>query len=658
MRQQLIFGHPSSPYRSELIDEEADFLASQGIEPLTAFVNKVTPGADSTRRRELNARIIALLAESGRSTEAIARGFELLRANHGDDAADRVSRALDRPAIVRGLDRNQRALLGETFQSHRHYDRAIALLSSALTAAPPPTPQQRDALRFAIGRCHFGAERYEEAHKTYLDGAGATADARMKATFFFHASRAAQLRGDDAGAERLMTSAIAVKGKFPATTAALTQRLRTRAKARRFADAASDLALLKRLAPNDRAILEGSLAYALGMLGAGNHAAALSTLNTIPRNLMDPYDRAEIAYWRARALEQSDMPAAFAAYLSVLRSTVPTHFAYFARERLDSPQLASRVDQELRVRESQVIKLIAEKKFDLARRIETDRVLLSQKNHAAELQRLRSVYEEIPAYRAVLQLAPRPTPAFPAVDPSDRDSLLMAMGLFDETVDEITDRWPLRPMESALTQAATLNAGGASRQSIYAVEVLMKSVPEDFVPELLPPLVRQLLYPRYFYSFIEADARRYGSDPALVVSIMREESRFNPRAKSQAAARGLLQFIITTARDIGRDVGLVDVDPEDLYDPRVIIRLGAKYVSELSETFDGDRYRAVAAYNAGPNQVALWSRIAPAPGADYFLSSINFDETKHYVRKVMNSYKRYGEIYGQSGPVGGLRAEP
>jgi soluble lytic murein transglycosylase len=139
---------------------------------------------------------------------------------------------------------------------------------------------------------------------------------------------------------------------------------------------------------------------------------------------------------------------------------------------------------------------------------------------------------------------------------------------------------------------------------------------------------------------------------------MREESRFNPRAKSQAAARGLLQFIITTARQIGHDVGLVDVSPDDLYDPRVIIRLGAKYVSDLSDTLGGNRYRVAAAYNAGPKQVALWSRLAPADGDDFFLSSINFDETKQYVRKVMNSWQRYAELYGGAGPQGGVRIEP
>ena len=54
----------------------------------------------------------------------------------------------------------------------------------------------------------------------------------------------------------------------------------------------------------------------------------------------------------------------------------------------------------------------------------------------------------------------------------------------------------------------------------------------------------------------------------------------------------------------------------------------------------------------------MWQRFAPGDGDDFFLSSINFDETKNYVRKVMNSYKRYTEIYGNAGPQGGIRMEP
>jgi len=213
------------------------------------------------------------------------------------------------------------------------------------------------------------------------------------------------------------------------------------------------------------------------------------------------------------------------------------------------------------------------------------------------------------------------------------------MGLFDEAADDIPQSWSL------LTRSLALNRGDASRQSIYDIERFMKSVPADYVDALLPTVVRQLLYPRYFADAIEEDAKKYGADPTLVLAIMREESRFNPRAKSEAAARGLLQFIITTARDIGRETGLVDVEPDDLYDPRIIIRLGAKYIGTLQTQFKNDHYAASAAYNAGPKQVVLWQRMAAGEGDDYLVTAINFDETKDYVRKVMSSYGQYREIY-------------
>jgi soluble lytic murein transglycosylase-like protein len=635
-RMALIEEFPHSQYREEAIEEEIDALDDP--KRLAEFAAKVAPSAPTDLRRVMSARIVEAAPVAG-----LARGLALLNGGTTDDASDRVARALDRPALLNMMNVQQWALLGETFQSHRHYDRATALLGMALRKA------YSDDLQFAYGRSYFGAERYAEAQAAYLRGANATKDLKQKATFLWHAARAAQLRGDDQTAESLMTQTIAVKGKYPATTPAITQRMRTRLKQRRLAEAASDLALLRKLAPKERAIVEGSLAYAIG-----NPSAALATLDAVPRAQLDDYDEAEFAYWRGRTLEKRDPAAAVRAYLEVLRAPIASQFATFARARLATMNLT----RELQLRDAQVRNLIAAKKFDLAKRIQTDRALLS--SDEAQLKTLASIYRELPAYRAILELTPEALPSFPlahvataalsgrgAAEGSgthilQRDTLLMAMGLHGEATDAVEKRWPLRPARDALTRALALNLGGASHESIYAIEVMMKSVPRDFHPALLPSVVKQLLYPRYFYGYVLEDAKRYNADPALVLAIMREESRFNPRAKSQAAARGLLQFIITTARDIGRDVGLVDVSPEDLYDPRVIIRLGAKYISELAEKFGGNRYCATAAYNSGPNQVALWQRMQPAAGDDYFLSAINFDETKHYVRKVMHSYGWYG----------------
>lgn len=612
-RNALIFEHKDSMYRDEAIDEELEFLADNP-QALSAFADKIAPSASTERRREIMSRIVEI-------THSLDRGLALLKGGTSDDAADRVTRALDRPEILAKLSVEQLALFGETFQKHRHYDRATALLQLALKKA------YSDDLQFSLGRSYYGAEKYAEAQAAYLRGAGITKKPDQQCTFFWHAARSAQLRGDDQTAEQLMTKAIAVKGKFPATLAALTQRLRTRLKARRFAEAGADLALLRKMAPNERAVLEGSLAYATGMLAAGNNAAAVRALDSVPRKLLKPDDQAEFAYWRARARRDPN------AYLDVLRSK--SHFAVLARAHVKGADLA--------VREAQVRNLVAAKQYDLAKRIQTDRVLLAP--DAKQLRILADIYRQLPAYAAVLALKPQALPRFPDVKTDDPAALLMAMGLHDEAVDAIERRWGLRPQTEALTRSYALNLGGASKPSIYAIEVLMKSVPADFHPDLLPELVRRLLYPRYFYGYIAEDAKKFEADPTLLLSIMREESRFNPRAKSQAAARGLLQFIITTARDIGRDVGLVDVDPEDLYDPRVIIRLGAKYVSELASELDGNRYRVAAAYNAGPKQVALWSRMQSAPGDDYFITAVNFDETKGYVNKVMNSYERYAAIY-------------
>lgn len=650
-RQALIFAFPDSLYRDEAIDDETEYLSSlRDTKPLADFGAKLGPGAPTSRRRDLEAHLIEMLVRLGDLDGALQRGIALLRGGTVDDPSDRASRAIDRPEIVRRLNAEQLSIVGDAMQNHRHYDRAVALLSAAVGGLP----RKRDDLFFAIGRSYFGAEKFAEAQQTYMRGANGTRDPRWKTTFLWHAARAAQLQGNDPAAERLMTAAIAVPVRTPATSAALTQRLRTRMKQRRFAEAAADLAAIRKGWPRAHDLVDASMAYAVGMLGAGNNGAALATFNSIPRNLLDKFEPYEVDYWRARALEKSNRSAAFAAYLNVLRAPVPSHFAYFARQRLDAPANAAKVAQEIRIRDAEVAALIAKSQWDAARRLETDRILLQPRG----LETLAAIYRHVPAYEAVLTLTPEAFPQFPLAENADRMSLLMAMGLFDEATDGAEKRWPLRPQRSALTRSLAMNHGNASKDSIFAIEVLMRSVPDDYIPELLPRVVRELLYPRYFYEAIVDDSKRFGADPTLVLAIMREESRFNPRAKSEAAARGLLQFIITTARDIGQQVGLVNVTAEDLYDPRVIIRLGAKYVSTLSRQLGNDHYETAAAYNAGPAQVALWSRLAPGSGEDFFLSSINFDETKQYVRKVMNSYKRYREIYGNAGPQGGVRIEP
>jgi hypothetical protein len=653
LRQRLIFEHPQSSYRGDAIDDEVRFLATAPPPARRSFAERLYKSAETRLRRDLDTLLLGADFDEKKTDAGISRAVQILRGSTSDDAADRAARFLDRPEIVARLQAEGLLLLGEAARDHRRYDRAVELLSVARSK----NPEKKDDLTFAIGRAHFGAERFAEAEKTYAAAAGATADLPMKATFLWHAARSAQLQGNDARAEQLMTAAIAVKGNFPATSAALAQRMRTRLRQRKWTEGDADLQQIVRLFGNDHVRLEAAMAAAIAHFAAGRSSRAEQILAAIPGALADPYDRAEIRYWQGRVAEKSDPARAASAYLDVLRSSSPTHFAYFARKRLRLAPLKAAVDATVAAKRKIRDQAIAAREWDKAREAQTDIVLLAS-NHA-EIEKLRSIYAEIPAYASVLKLEPASFPSLVDADVKEnKGARLLALGLFDEAVDTIEARYPLGEMKPALTQALALNLAGASRESILAVEVMMKRVPNDFVPELLPRTVLQLLYPRYFYDAIRADAERYDADPTLVLSIMREESRFNPRAKSIAAARGLLQFIITTARDVARSVGILELEPEDLYDPRTIIQLGAKYIGDLLGQFGGNPYRAAAAYNAGPKQTTLWNRISPLPDDDAFLSSVNFEETKHYVRKVMNSHHRYSELYGAAEPTGGLRAEP
>ncbi|HEX3580590.1 MAG TPA: hypothetical protein VH087_02430, partial [Thermoanaerobaculia bacterium] len=429
-RTTLIFEYPNALHRDEAIDDETEFLARTSAKALIDFASKLPE-----RKRDLDAHIVDALMRSGDANGALTRALQILRGGTMDDAADRTSLAVDRPQLIGKLNAQQLATLGEAMQNHRHFDRAVAILSLALRGLP----QKHDDLLFAIGRSQFGAEQFAAARQTYLRGATETKDLRQKAAFFWHASRAAQLLGDDRGAEQLMSQSVAVPVFSDSAVAALTQRMRTRLAQHRIAEANADLVQIRKAAPKEHAVVEASVAYAISMIAVHNNAAALGSLNAIPPKLLTKYDVPEVAYWRGVA------SGSLAAYLQCLRSTAPSHFPYFARNRVNvQPQ------------DAEVERQIAAKNWVAAKEAATDRILLSARNRGPALQRLAYIYQQLPAYRAILELKPHPFPALPNAA-NDRASLLMALGLFDEATDDIEKRWPLRPLSSALTQSLALN---------------------------------------------------------------------------------------------------------------------------------------------------------------------------------------------------------
>ncbi|WP_458525456.1 transglycosylase SLT domain-containing protein [Onishia taeanensis] len=145
---------------------------------------------------------------------------------------------------------------------------------------------------------------------------------------------------------------------------------------------------------------------------------------------------------------------------------------------------------------------------------------------------------------------------------------------------------------------------------------------------------------------------RHGVDAYLLMAIARRESAYNPTVVSPAGARGLMQLMPATAREVSRQLGLEDPGPYGVLQPDTNIRLGSRYIRDMIARYRGNRLAATAAYNAGPNRVDRWLKDAPRE-FDLFVENIPFRETRQYVQAVM-AYRVIFESLAQGGETQGV----
>jgi soluble lytic murein transglycosylase-like protein len=126
-----------------------------------------------------------------------------------------------------------------------------------------------------------------------------------------------------------------------------------------------------------------------------------------------------------------------------------------------------------------------------------------------------------------------------------------------------------------------------------------------------------------YHSLIVKTAYQYKVEPAIIKAIIMAESGFNPKAVSKVGARGLMQLMPRTARSLG---------VEDIFKPAHNIDAGVRYFKYLLDKYDGEIKLALAAYNAGSDNVRKYGGVPP------------FKATKFYINKVLRYYEAYRTI--------------
>ena len=164
------------------------------------------------------------------------------------------------------------------------------------------------------------------------------------------------------------------------------------------------------------------------------------------------------------------------------------------------------------------------------------------------------------------------------------------------------------------------------RQFLHTFRVLHGSIISKDVK--IDENIVKLLFPVQYLSHIKKIENKL--DPFLILSLIRQESAFNPEARSLVGARGLMQLMPNTARRFYRRIRA-----RHLRRPKLNLKIGIKYLKKLIKKYDGNLVYTLAAYNAGEGRVKRWRKnIFISEDPLLTIESIPYKETRHYVKLI------------------------
>ncbi|MEO5509153.1 MAG: transglycosylase SLT domain-containing protein [Longimicrobiales bacterium] len=489
-----------------------------------------------------------------------------------------------------GYTARDQLLMGRVYLRNGNSARGIASLRAYTEQGNLGQEEQR-RLQLEVGRALFNAGRYEEAAVTLRAYAKSAMDETSAADALYTAIRATYRLGNEEAARALVLHVISV---YPGTKGAASA-------AFLYADLDHDDGNLDSATAHYRRTIEiapasdeaglARMRLAGISYASGNHAAALKEYESYLLAFPDGKRAQQAMYWSAQSLRETGQADSANKLLRTARRADPfTYYGDLAAEQLNAQFWSvplAKSPASDPALELQVENALA--RVDLLKELGWNEAA------ATEMQRARTHFTGISN--------------------------------------------ALYPFAEALNKRGFASSGIALGWDIRRRD-------GSWNKRLL-----RIIYPFPYQNLIVAEARDRGVDPYLAAGLIRQESMFNPRARSGAGAMGLMQVMPATGKILAKSLNIRKFQPVMLETPEVNIHIGMAYLKDQLSTWSNKPARFLAAYNAGPTRVERWRAFPEWSNDELFTERIPYEETRDYVKIVQHNARMYEALYGAAQPA-------
>ncbi|HEX6309084.1 MAG TPA: transglycosylase SLT domain-containing protein [Longimicrobiales bacterium] len=534
------------------------------------------------RKAEAWTMVGMLRRERGDAAGARRAWVHAINVAEGSSAAIEAARALSERE---SLSADDQLIIGRVYLRHGNIPRGVAGITAYLEAGRG-TPTERERLRYDIANAYFRDGRYPDAERALLSVASSAANRRLASDAMYTAARAQYRDGRQSVARGTLSRIISEYADQPAAVRA----------AYLMADLEHDDANLPRATELYRqAIRLGPTSEQAGIarmrlggiaFASGRYDDALREFDGYRSTHRSGRSYQQATYWTAQTLDRLGRSEEARTRLIETRRIDPfSYYGGLAGEELGDDGWAARLEPAPPT---------------------NDRFREQVERALARVDLLREIgWEEAASF--------------------EMDRVRRHFAAFDGALYDLAEALNSRGFT---TQGIALGWDIYRREGAWNLRLL------------------RIVYPFPFQNIIIAEARERDVDPFLAAALIRQESMFNPRARSPVGALGLMQVMPATGRTLARRLGINRFREELLTQAELNVHFGMAYLADQLKAYDNRLDAVLAAYNAGPTRVARWQDFPEYDDRLLFAERIPFDETRDYVRIVQNNRRIYTALYG------------